>query len=367
MSKFARFFKPFSSTSDTFQSCFIFATKDIVSYEYNKKWCGTGQFSLILPLKKDIIRKALVNNIVYYDDDWLMITSLSYNNNQITLTGVDLNGLLDNRITVFGKAQVAGAEGYDVVKGTTGDCINHYINNNLVLPEDKSRQIPNMVIDKTVAGLSDDSYMARLKILSDVVCDLCNNANIGYRIDGDLQRDKYRFSTLTGVDHSANQRSNPYVILSTRWGNIVSSVFTHSVDNLFNAIYATGADVTQTVYRDNDIPNGFSRRETAVDVTVNSVDDIKTYALYNMQDNIETHSYELDVKSTGLYGNKFDLGDTVTVIDSFTNNKFTSQIVEVKKTISNSQRKISVILGKQNQKLLNRIITGIYNRTLKRK
>lgn len=367
MSVFARFFKPFTNENDTFQSCFILATQEIISYEYTKKWCGTGEFTMTLPLKQEFIRNILVNDIIYYNNDWLIITNTSYNNTQLTLSGTDLNGLLDTRITVFGNTQVAGADGYDVVKGSTGECVNHYVNNNLVNPTEEQRKIPKMTINKTAAGIQNDSYMARLQLLSEVVIDLCNNANIGYRVDGWLQGNKYRFNTLQGADRSVHQKDNPFVILSGKWGNVIDTVYSHSVENLYNAIYATGADVTQTIYRNDTVPKGFLRRETAVDVSVDTVADIKQYALYNVQDNIEVHNYDLDIKTVGMYGESFDLGDIITVKDEFTNNMFTAQVTEVKMSISSGQRKISITLGKQNQKLLNKIITGIYNGNLKKR
>lgn len=364
---FARIFKP-PKKDVSFQENFIFATSNIVSYEYTKKWCGTGNFTMVLPLDVSVLKKLSVNYIVSYDGDLLFIQNIKYDNGSITLTGTDLNGWLDMRITVFGETQAAGAEGYDVVKGTTGECVNHYINNNIINPEDESRKIP-LEIAGTATGITDDSYMARLEMLSSVVINLCNNANIGYEITTrNFSGDSYKFYTLEGVDRSADQNTNPRVILSRKYGSVLDATFEHSVENNFNAIYATGADVTQTVYRDKDnIPSGAERRETSVDVTVDTVADIEQYALYRLQDNIETHTYELSLNAVNGYGTKFFLGDKVTVKDDLTNNMFTAVITEVTKHYSDGEHKITLSLGKQKQKLLNRIINNLCNGNVKKR
>lgn len=91
------------------------------------------------------------------------------------------------RITVFGKKQVYEVEGYDVVKGTTGECINHYMLNNAISPSDNNRNLPRLIIKQTVQGKKEDSYMARLQLLSEVIGNLCKNADIGYEISEDVK------------------------------------------------------------------------------------------------------------------------------------------------------------------------------------
>ena len=125
----------YPTDNGNFQDEFLLSTNQFVSYEYTKKWVGTGNFTLVLPLTKDFL-KIVENCILYIDGDWLFVNNVKYDEKQIEVSGTDLNGFLDLRITAFGKTQVSGADGYDVVTGTTGECINHYINNNAVNPED---------------------------------------------------------------------------------------------------------------------------------------------------------------------------------------------------------------------------------------
>lgn len=344
----------YPTDNGNFQDEFLLSTNQFVSYEYTKKWVGTGNFTLVLPLSKDFL-KIVENCILCIDNDWLFVNNVKHNEKQIEVSGTDLNGFLDLRITAFGKTQVSGADGYDVVKGTTGECINHYINNNAVNPEDSNRKLPRLVIGKTARGKEKDSYMARLRPLSEVVGNLCLNSTIGYEITADISQNKFVFNTLTGTDRSIEQSDNNYVILSQKRNNLYSATYERGNEDLLNAIYATGADVTQTVYRDNNTPSGILRRECAVDVSVESVADIKDYALNAVSGNIANNSYELDVAAIDDYGIKYKLGDYVTVKDCITGQTWTAQIVEATKTYSATEKKIKLTLGDAKTKLLNKI------------
>lgn len=344
----------YPTESGSFQDEFLLSTNKFVSYEYTKKWVGTGNFTLILPMSKDFL-KIVENCILYIDGDWLFVNNVKHNDKQIEISGTDLNGFLDLRITAFGKTQVSGADGYDVVKGTTGECINHYINSNAVNPEDSNRKLPRLVIGQTAKGKDSDSYMARLRPLSEVIGNLCLNATIGYEITADSDNNRFVFNTLTGTDRSIEQSDNNYVILSQKRNNLYSATYERGNEDLLNAIYATGADVTQTVYRDNNTPSGILRRECAVDVSVESVADIKDYALNAVNGNIANNSYELDVAAVNDYGKEYRLGDYITVKDSVTGNTWTAQIVEATKIYSATEKKIKLTLGDAKTKLLNKI------------
>lgn len=168
---------------NSFQSSLLFSTDKIINLTYTKKFVGTGNFIWTLLIKELFIEK-LIDNV---DDDWFVVNNIKRDEKRIELSGTDLNGWLDLRITVFDKTQVSGVEGYDVVKGTTGECINHYMLNNAISPSDKNRNLPRLIIKQTVQGKKEDSYMARLQLLSEVIGNLCKNADIGYEISEDVK------------------------------------------------------------------------------------------------------------------------------------------------------------------------------------
>ena len=163
--------------SNTFQNEFLFQTDRIISYTYTKKFVGTGNFTLVLPITKQGIEKIVEDNILHIDGDWLLVNNIKRDKERITVTGTDLNGFLDTRITTIGVKSIGGIyNDYDPASGTTDSCIVHYIKRNATEPSDNERKIPRLVIGQRVQGKEKDSYLARLQPLSEVVCDLCKNA-----------------------------------------------------------------------------------------------------------------------------------------------------------------------------------------------
>lgn len=345
----------YPTETGSFQEEKLFQTDKVNSYEYEKKWTGTGNFTLTLSADDTRTNKIIENCVLNYSGDWLFVNNVKRENSSVVVTGTDLTGWLDLRITAFGETQVAGAEGYDVAKGTTGECVNHYIANNMTSPEDRNRKIPRLVIGQTAEGKAEDSYMARLQVLEEVVANLCKKATIGFEITADVVNNRFVFNTLTGVDRSVEQVENSVVIFSQKRNNLFSAIFERGNADCLNAIYATGADVTQLVTRDDNVPVGILRRETAIDVSVDTVADIKDYALNATSGNIANNSYTLDVKGWGDYGVKYNLGDYVTVKDVITSQTWTAQIVATKKTISQAEQKIVLTLGDAKIKLLNKV------------
>lgn len=349
----------FPTDTSSFQDEFLFQTDKVISYEYTKKFVGTGNFTLVIAVDTAYVNRVLENCILNYNGDWLFVNNVKRDDRQITISGTDLNGFLDLRITVFGDTQVAGAKGYDVIKGTTGECINHYVNNNAVKPEDSIRKIPRLVIGKTAQGKAKDNYMARLKPLTEVIGNLCQAATIGYEIVANISKNQFVFNTLAGEDRSIEQSKNAPVIFSQARNNLFSATYERGNEDLLNAIYATGADVTQTVYRNGNTPVGILRHETAVDVSVDSVEDIKGYALKQVNGNISNNSYELDIRGINDYGNKYKLGDYVTVKDIITGRAWTAQIIQATTRIASNECKISLTLGDAKTKLLNKIQNSV--------
>lgn len=362
---FAKFFQPPTLTS-TFDNDFLFAANKIVSYEYTKRWSNIGDFSMTLPFSKDFLKSLKVNGTIYFDGDWLWIQNIAYDGQKITLTGKDCKGLLSLRMAIPGDTQAVGADGYDIAKGSTQTCIKHYINNHCIEPVDTARKLPIIWKDGET-GLTNESYMARYEYISDIINILCDNAGIGYDVQGNIKGSGFTFQTLKGTDRSMNQDENPRIILSAKWGNIVSQSFEHGVDNFYNTIYGTDSqEYSRLVYRDGTV-SGISRRECNVNVSVSISDDwFEKYTLNEVKDNVETHSFEIAVPVSGGVNAAYFLGDTVTVKDDFTGDRYDRVITEVSKSYSQGQRTISLVLGQQKQKPFQKIVNNILNGTIKK-
>ena len=357
---FAKIFKPPTLTS-TFTDDFLFATDRISSYEYTKRWTKSGDFTLVCPFDKEILQALKLNGIIFFDNDWLFIQTISYNGRQITVTGKDCKAFLESRIALPNNT---GYTGYSSVSGTTAHCIEYYLNLNCINPTDTNRKLP-LIFAGGTAGLESDSYMARFEYISDIITAMCENAGIGYDIRGNIAGNGFKFYTLKGVDRSFNQDVNARVIFSSHWRNIVSQSFEHGIDNLLNAVYATdNADYSKLV---TTSANGISRRECNVSVGISNTDSwFEKYALNEVKDNVETESFEIAVPFSN-YGTDYELGDIVTVKDDFQNERFNKLITEVTKSYSSGQRSISLALGTPRQKPVQQIVNNLLNQTQQRK
>lgn len=356
----------------TFQDRYLFAADEVVEYSYTKRWSGVGDFSLVLPYSDSLLTLLSINGVITYDGDWLFIQTIQYDRQRITLSGKDCKGLLDLRLTEYGGTSVSGAEGYDVVSGTTAVCVKHYLDANAISPATSARSLPLMWDTSSVSGLASDSYMARLEYLSEVVKKLCDGADIGYDVTGILSGSLFKFTLLHGTDRSFSQSANPRVIFSPSWGNVRSMSFEHSVDSLLNVIYAVDTNqVTNTIIRGSDTPSGVGRRESTVSVSVSSTDPATAgyfdkYAIAQAADNVEFHSYTIEPSVSG-YGTDYSLGDIVTVLEPATNNKYNATITEITKAYSQGKRDITITLGDQKQKPLQRIVNDLISGTARRR
>lgn len=372
---YAKFFKAptYSSSSQSwseFTNDRLFATDRIVSYEYTKRFTRPGNFSMILPFDEGVLNKLEINGTIFYDGDWLWMQGISYDSKTITLTGTDAKGLLGTRISLYSDPQVSGGQGYDIATGTTKACIQHYVENNGKAGTCLTgRELP-ITSFAGADGLTDDSYMARLEYLSDLVAALCENAGIGYEVEGLLSAAGFRLKTVQGVDRSFSQNERPRVIFSPKRRNVRSMSFEHGVDNLYNVVY--GVDSNESVgvtYRDAGGYVPLARRECTVSVSEVTVSDplFDKYALHQVEDNLATQSCTVDAAVSGGYGTAYHLGDIVSVQDIYTDNMMSYQITEVTKSYASGQQNITLVFGTPKQKPLQKIVNGFLSGTLKRR
>lgn len=355
----------------SWDEAFRFAAADAVNYEYDEKWDDRGSFSLVLPFSGARLSVLKMNSVLCVADDcfnmadWLIVEGIAYDGQRISLTGHDSKALLGLRQTV--PPESSPVEGYDAVEGTTSQCaialLHHNCVANLGYSVREQRQLP-VTIGSCAAGITNDSYMTAYENLGDCIHNLCYNAGLGYSLKGNALGTGFTFRTLAGTDRSIAQNSGGRVIFSVGHKNVLSLGFEHSVDNLLNVMYTKDSnDVVQTVYRDGETA-GLARRECSISVPVSATTEaeaFRMYALNAVEDNVETHSYELTASAASGYGNRYYLGDKVTVKDDFTGSFYNGVITGVEKSFAAGQRGLSLTIGKPKQKLLDKIVKNLKN------
>lgn len=358
------FFRFFAFPRTVTGSPFKFHTNRVISFDVIEKFDDVGEFSLTLAYEKEILSAMEINDIITDGSSWLLVDTIKDNGNRITLSGSDLNGLLRLRLSEIDE------NGYDAVSGTTGWCIKHYIDNNIINPATSARALPVSWSGGTGQGSSPDHYMAKLEPVSDIVHTLCSDAGIGYRIrgmdstGGGLVLD---MELLTGTDRSVNQSVNEKVVFSAAHGNILSAEFTHSVSDLKNVAYVTDSNGTiVTVSR--EAAEGINRRETSVSVDVAATDDeFRALALKQFEEAVDKHNYCVGAAVSSGYGTRYNLGDIVTVYDIHTGNYYSDRVLEMSGHYSAGERSMNLTLGKNKLKILDRVIDNKISRQLRKK
>lgn len=378
---FAKFFKmpTYSNTNNQwygFDHDRLFVTDKIVRYEYTKRFTKVGRFEMVLPFDKVFISVLELNGTIYYDGDWLWIQSIQYDGKTITLSGMDMKGLLETRVSLYADQHIEGGQGYDIATGTTKACIKHYLDGNAVSPSNVKRILPiyadaNGAVIAGTDGLSSDSYMARLEVLSDIIAKLCENAGIGYDVAGRLSGWGFQVSTMEGANRSHDQDTAPRVIFSVKHRNVRSLTCEHGVSDLYNEVYAVdGNEIVKMVNRDTNQAARVLRRECTVTVGTSSTGDdadyFDKYVLREVADNVESHSFTVEPTVSG-YGTDYTLGDYVTILDDYTGNLYKRQITEVTKTYSAGQQSLSLVFGTPKQKPLQKLVNSFISGTARRR
>ena len=365
MSVIVQIFKPLETDNDTFDGNKIGEIPGFTSYTYTKHWQRPGTFELTFISGSSADEtKIAEDTVLLVDGDWLIVAGVKPTDTMTTVTGYDFKGYLKQRITLFAEEQDTGAQGYDVISGSTETVLKHYIQNNASEPSDANRKIPGMTVaEDDQRGLEADSYMARLENLSDVEESICTNADVGYTVDVDYANNRIVFDILPKTDKTEAQIVRNRVVFAVNRGNVISLSGERNAENYKNVFYATKSEgdlesdaITQKVLRSGATEaTGPYRREVQINVSADSIAEIETYARHEAENYIMADSYTVEAGSIEEYGADYSLGDVVTVKDIARGKSVDKVITQAVKSISGAEKSLKLTFGDQKRKLLSGI------------
>lgn len=248
----------------------------------------------------------------------------------LTVSGRQLKGLTSDRVTIPPAFNaVTGAQGYDTVTGSTETCMKHFAAANLCNAAQPTRAVWGLEIAEDLGrGLSEDRYMSRHDVLSDVLAALGEAAGLGYDITPDLARHALVFDVVAGADHTALQSDRTRVIFDLARKTALSQTYQHSGADSRNVFYTTmeGAEfadeaLTVTYLRDGETEaRGIYRRETHLSISGETpaageeYNELRRKALIEAEGYRPAESFECQI-APGPYQYRRDyrLGDLVTV------------------------------------------------------
>ena len=249
--------------------------------------------------------------------------------NHIVFSGRSLGSILDRRI-VWNQT---------ILSGNFQDGIEQLLNENAINPTIPQRVIPNLrfvrSIDPTITSLTIDAQFMGDNLLT-VIEKLCTEKKIGWKII--LTDDNhFDFMLYSGVDRSYSQTTNPYVIFSPKFDNLLGSNYAESnkEEKTVTLVGGEGEGVnrkTIAVEADTGGGSGLDRREMftdARDISSNVDGGTLSETDYNAQltqrgkedlaKNVAVTSFEGQVDSKILYkyGEDFFMGDIVQIANEY--------------------------------------------------
>ncbi len=356
-------FRP-PNDGDYLKDCKLGDICDALSLEYEPHFCGAGTFTLELPVSS-VFADALCENILLYskeDDVTFIVKNIKNDEQKITVTGYDLNGMLLDRLTMPRDTGIAGTEGKDAISGSTEACVKHFIEYNMISSPDEARNYARFAVRADGGrGITADSYLASMENLGDVVRTMCEGAGLGYRISLDTSVNSSTdplifFDVAERVDRSANQNDNNRVIFSSGLKNISSIERETGITAEKNALWCETGGIDGFVFKGGDAPVSWERREDYISLSVTDSydeDEIKLFADKEFSDKFaQTDSLLIDAGNPLDYGSVYRLGDIVSVWDKKKSVQLDSVIsaAHIKRTAS--EYSVKLTLGESKPKLL---------------
>lgn len=243
------------------------------------------------------------------------------------VTGRSLESLLTRRI-VWNQTTISGS---------LQNGIKKLITENFISPEVSERKITNFVfVDSTDPEITKLTHEQQYTgdIVYDVIVDLCNTYDIGFKVTLNIDKKRFEFSLYKGKDRSYAQETNPYVVFSPNYENIINSDYTHSIKDYKNVTRiggeGVGVDRKMTTYGN---ASGLFRREIFTDARdissktddgeVLSDQDYLNLLQQRGKENLAEYAVkegfegEVEASKMFIYGRDFFLGDCVQVQNEF--------------------------------------------------
>lgn len=232
---------------------------------WTERYDEYGDFEIVAPVTTEILRNLKQDYYLEHRNtnrtmiiEKILINTDVEDGNTLTITGRSLESILLRRI-VWGQR---------TIKGNLQNGIKTLLEENIISPTKPERKISNFIFeastDPQVTSLEIDAQYTG-DVLYDVVSSLCSERGIGFRIIRNEQN-QFVFSLYCGTDRSYNQSTNPYVVFSPGFENIINSNYMESRSALKN-VTLIGGEGEGSARRYTAVGNisGLERREIFTD------------------------------------------------------------------------------------------------------
>lgn len=208
---------------------------DYISFIWTTRYYEAGDFELVVVANADNIAMMQRWNYIVRDDDenigiieHLMIQHEEVFGNVLTVSGRFLSSILGRRIIA---AQTT-------VSGAISTCINKLINENAISPTLSARRISNLVLGTYSFTRTMQAQFTGDNLL-ETISALCQTYGLGFKITLNDQH-QFVFQLYQGVDHTYDQSTNPYVVFSDEFDNLLTSEYEENCEEMVTAVLVAG-------------------------------------------------------------------------------------------------------------------------------
>lgn len=334
-------YDPPDSSIKPWPSLHVGTIVNVTEFEYDKKFCGVGNFEVYVPLGSVDVDKLKKGRFLFCTDGYFIIKQTVYGADSLIVSGYDLNGLLLDRLTV-----AKTEDGKDKISGSTEYIVKHFVEVNCTTAADSGRAFPGLsVATNKNRGLAKDAASPRLEIVANVISDILSAQQMGWRINAvnlalANTNKLFEFEVYESVKRTVGT-ARPKTF-SYGFGNADSIKTENSIANAKNTLYCELDDGTVQTYSPIGNNVGFNRTEEYADLGC-ELSEISIYARHEIAGRyaaVENVTLE-HVDASGFGEDTpegFNLGDIVTVVDNNANVQREALIssVKIKRTGENA-------------------------------
>lgn len=321
------------------------------SFIWTDRYSAWGDFEIYLSPTLENLSFLQQDYYIWFEEtdhtmiiEDLRITSDAEDGNKLIVTGRSLESMLERRI-IWDQT---------ILKGNFQEGIKKLISDSIIAPQSSTRTAPaNVRIPNFKFEFSTNPLITKLTIdtqftganLYETIKKLCDSNNLGFRIILS-PNDEFVFSLYSGSDRSYNQITNPYVIFSPNFDNLINSNYFASKRALKTVALVAGEGEGLErrkieVAIDNGPGVGLDRRELYTDARdISSNNGEISEASYKEQltqrgrnylaENIVIKAFEghVDTVHKFVFNKDFFMGDIVQIANEY-GIEATSRVTEV--------------------------------------
>ena len=248
---------------------------DYYSLNWAERYNEFGDFELVLPIEYITSTNIIFSNFLYISgsDKVMVIEDMKpqyeEEESSLVINGRSAESLLDRRVLLY------PLNVDDIAEQIIYDLIDKHVTN----PDDTNRTISSFKTTfPTVSTSETFSNQIEMQDIYSAVEFVAKSTGLGFKIERETSPSlKLAFSVYKGEDRSFDQSTNPYVIFSDDFDNVIkSSYYESEVDKLNIVLVATNdeqEDLQKVFVWEGTEPTGISRHEGFFETSIERIID----------------------------------------------------------------------------------------------